>query len=319
MEHTPPFSDQDVLALRGPKHKLDAFRPYNLLHEAEPQPDGTTTAVNTIFLTNKECPFKCVMCDLWKHTLDGRTPPGAIVAQIRYALEQLPPAPIIKLYNNGNFFDPAAIPPAEYRAIAALLQEAGAGRVIVENHPKIGRRLIPRFQQALGAEIRLEIALGIESVHPEVLPKLNKKTSVQEIADTAAFLQKHDIALRGFILLNPPFVQPPTPDNYIYWCLKSIDFAFSHGFETVSIIPVRGGNGMMEQLKAGRQFYDHENATLPLPEMLLEVAEEAGRQKRGRIFVDTWDIERFFDSSVSPENQQRLRTRLNAINASGCL
>ena len=35
---------------------------------------------------------------------------GDIPAQIAYALDQLPPARQIKLYNSGNFFDHQAIP-----------------------------------------------------------------------------------------------------------------------------------------------------------------------------------------------------------------
>ena len=33
-----------------------------------------------VFLTNRECPFRCVMCDLWMNTLDETVPRGAIAA-----------------------------------------------------------------------------------------------------------------------------------------------------------------------------------------------------------------------------------------------
>ena len=45
-------------------------------------PDGR------VFVANRECPFRCVMCDLWMHTLDGDTPRGAVPAQIRGALSR---------------------------------------------------------------------------------------------------------------------------------------------------------------------------------------------------------------------------------------
>src|SRR2546430_5667940 len=48
--------------------------------------------VATVFLSNRECPFRCLMCDLWKNTLETTLPPGRIVGQIRWALERLPPA-----------------------------------------------------------------------------------------------------------------------------------------------------------------------------------------------------------------------------------
>ena len=59
------------------------------------------------------------MCDLWRNTLTETVPAGAIPQQIDYALEQLPPARQIKLYNSGSFFDRNAIPVEDYPAIAA--------------------------------------------------------------------------------------------------------------------------------------------------------------------------------------------------------
>ena len=75
----------------------------------------------TIFLTNRECPWKCLMCDLWKNTLEDSVPPGAIPEQIREALRVLPPARRIKLYNAGSFFDGRAVPPEDHAAIAELV------------------------------------------------------------------------------------------------------------------------------------------------------------------------------------------------------
>ena len=79
---------------------------------------GCVEDVATLFLTNRECPFRCLMCDLWRNTTDTRVPPGAIPQQIDYALARLPAARHIKLYNSGNFFDHQAIPPEDYAAIA---------------------------------------------------------------------------------------------------------------------------------------------------------------------------------------------------------
>src|SRR5262249_50190288 len=90
---------------RGPKNTLDPWRPYAYLWEEEAGPDGDLVPTATIFLTNTECPYRCLMCDLWRNTLDEPTPIGAIPAQIRFALDHLPPARQVKLYNAGNFFD----------------------------------------------------------------------------------------------------------------------------------------------------------------------------------------------------------------------
>lgn len=111
------------------------------------------------------------MCDLWKNTLDEATPLGAIPTQIRRALQALPPARNIKLYNSGNFFDPQAIPKADHVAIAALL--ADFRRVIVENHPRLTDYRCVEFAQLIQAQ--LEVALGLETIHPAALASLNKQ------------------------------------------------------------------------------------------------------------------------------------------------
>ena len=103
--------------------------------EQERTASGEIVPVATIFLANRECPWHCLMCDLWRNTLSGDTPLGSIPAQIEYALNRLPAARQIKLYNSGSFFDRRAIPPEDHAAIARLV--SGFERVIVECHPAL--------------------------------------------------------------------------------------------------------------------------------------------------------------------------------------
>ena len=90
-----------------------------LLVEEERAASGELVPVATVFLTNRECPWRCLMCDLWRNTLTESVPAGAIPEQIEYALARLPTARQIKLYNSGSFFDLHAIPIEDYPAIAA--------------------------------------------------------------------------------------------------------------------------------------------------------------------------------------------------------
>jgi uncharacterized Fe-S cluster-containing MiaB family protein len=113
--------DRWILERRGPREKVHAEKPYAFLVEEERFATGDIGGVATIFLTNRECPWHCAMCDLWRNTLLDTVPRGAIPAQIAYALARLPPARQIKLYNSGSFFDRGAIPPEDYEAIATCV------------------------------------------------------------------------------------------------------------------------------------------------------------------------------------------------------
>lgn len=277
-----PTTDQEILAARPPKPTLDPWLPAAFLVEPERSAAGSIDQVATIFLTNKECPFRCSMCDLWKYTLDERVPPGAIPAQIDHALERLPAAKHVKLYNAGNFFDAQAIPPEDYAAIADRVRHFET--VIVENHPRLTNERCVRFRDLLGT--RLEVALGLETIHPDVLPTLNKRMTVADFDHAARFLRDHDIDVRTFLLLKPPGLDER---DGIEWALRSIEHACDAGAGCCSIIPTRAGNGFMELLQAADGF------TPPTLRSMEEVLERAIALGRGRVFMDLWDVEKFFD------------------------
>lgn len=271
--------NQEIERLRPARNKVDPYIPYHYLHEPEPDGEGGLKQVNTIFLTSKECSFKCLMCDLWKNTLaGGSTPVGAVPTQIDYALERLPQADVIKLYNSGNFFDLKAVPPSDYAAIADKVKSYE--RVIVENHPLLCNEYCLEFKNLLTG--RLEIAMGLETIHSLAMSKLNKQLTPDGFKRAADFLRKNDIDIRAFILLNPPYLTDKAES--IKWTLETVKFAFDCGVQCCAIIPTRPGNGMVDLL------YQQGNYQPPTLDMLEEVFDQALRMQRGRVFADTWDI-----------------------------
>lgn len=290
--------DRWILDLRPAKNAVDPWRPVDFLLEQEPDQRGALVDVATLFLANRECPFRCLMCDLWRNTLDETVPAGAIPAQIRFALERLPSARHIKLYNAGNFFDPRAIPPADYPAIADLL--SGFERVIVESHPAfIGDRCL-RFQDLLAGE--LEVAIGLETAHPETLDRLNKRMTLADFRAAAEFLARHGVALRVFILIRPPFM---TEADGLEWACRSLEFSFDCGAEVCSLIPTRAGNGSLEALQRRGEFW-------PPSLVSIEAALDFGvGLRRGRVFVDLWEIDRVRSCDICwPERLARME-RIN--------
>ena len=264
----------------GPRREIDPSRPYNFLVEEEPNANGEIVSVATIFLTNRECPWKCVMCDLWENTTTETVPVGALPAQIDFALARLPPTRQIKLYNSGSFFDPGAVPVADHAAIVQRVEHYE--RVIVECHPKLVGPGCVNFARRLRGQ--LEIAMGLETVHPEVLPRLNKRMSLPQFREAAAFLAHERLALRAFILVQPPFMKP---EEALPWARNSLDFAFTCNATVASLIPTRTSAGPLQTLTEAGDF------TPPTLDTL-EAAQEYGLALcRGRTLADLWDLEKF--------------------------
>jgi archaeosine synthase beta-subunit len=265
--------DAWIISRRPAREIRDPYLPYQYFVEQECAIGGAVEPVATIFLTNRECPFHCLMCDLWPNTLTERVPPGAIPAQIDHALLNLPPARQLKLYNSGSFFDPQAIPPADYAAVARRANSFE--RVIVENHPAFTGDACLRFRDLLRG--KLEIAIGLETAHPKVLAGLNKRMTLDQFSTAANFLRRNGIDLRVFILVQPPLM--PAAEA-LAWAERSLEFAMEAGATAATLIPTRAGNGAMEALMFA-----------PPPLETLESATEYGLGlERGRVFADLWEL-----------------------------
>ena len=144
---------------------------------------------------------------------------------------------------------------------------------------------------------RLEVAIGLETAHPEALERLNKRFTVDDFRQAADILSSNAIDLRVFLLVKPPFM---TEAEGLEWACRSLDTAFAAGASVCCLIPTRGGNGAMETLR-------REGNWNPPSLVSLEAAQEYGlRLGRGRVFADIWDIEKFYSCVCSPQRAARI-------------
>ena len=295
--------DRWILARRPERLRQDPRRAYAAFVEDETAAPGVSVSCATIFLTNRECPWRCLMCDLWRNTLEESGPPGAIPDQIGEALSRLPPARRVKLYNSGSFFDRRAIPLTDHPAIASLV--APFERVIVESHPALVGDDVWRFRDTLRGD--LEVAMGLETIHPDVLPRLNKRMTLTGFRKAADAIAAHGVGLRVFVLAGLPWV---THEEARDWTLRSVEFAFDCGAASVSIIPTRAGNGAMDALA-------QDGAFAPPPLSMLEAClEDALGAPRGLAVADLWDLGSFSRCETCFEARHE---RLSAMNRSQSL
>lgn len=301
----PQKLDLEIRRLRGDRASVDPQRPNAAFVEIEPIALGRPVAAATLLLAVAECPLACAMCDLWQRTLTRPTPEGAVGRQIDWALEHLQATGrvqsrhglhTIKLYNSGSFFDPRSIPPADYAAIAGRL--GGFQRVVVENHPRFGHSRLRRFTELLGPE--LEVAVGLETVQPGMLRRLNKRMRRDDFDRFAVMLRDLRVGLRVFLMLGPPWNRFREAVN---WTRLSVRHAVRAGARHITIIPARSGNGWMEQQQ-------HRGAFAPPSLEMLAEALELAQHDVARfgsdcvVTADLWDVgERTSDAL------QRLTTR----------
>jgi len=276
-------ADQRIRSLRGPKPKTDPWSAHGTLLERERRPNGAVERAFTIFLAGSECPFTCSFCDLWRWTTDGATPRGALPTQIASSLRSLdgPPPDRVKLYNAGNFFDRRAVPIDDVPEIAGLC--APFSGVTVESHANtIGNVTVEFARQIAG---RLEIAMGLETIHPIARAQLNKRLELSRFDGAARFLADNGIDLRVFVLLGAPYVPD---DESVEWTVRTAQYAAARGASVVSLIPVRGGNGEMERLEALRHFTPPRLSQL---EAALDRCVAAGFRATA-FTADLWDVDR---------------------------
>jgi archaeosine synthase beta-subunit len=288
--------DGRIRSLRPPKAHVDPYAAHGSLLEDERRPGGKIEQALTVFLTGAECPFTCSFCDLWQWTLDGPTPPGALTRQLESVLEardgqsregqaardqtsrgRAPDR--LKLYNASNFFDKRAVPSEDLLGIARLASPFAA--ITVESHANtIGAKTLEFARQISG---RLEVAVGLETIHPTAAAHLNKRLDLTRFDSATRFLSDNDIDLRVFVLLGAPYVPV---DETVAWTVRTVEYAVGRGASLVSIIPVRGGNGELERLQGLGHF------TPPTLLQLEESLDLSLQFTRAVVTADLWDVDR---------------------------
>jgi len=221
------------------------------------------------------------------------------------ALEQvlLPFPDRLKLYNASNFFDRRAVPREDLPRLTELAAPFAA--VTVESHANTIGPLTLELANLLRPQ--LEVAVGLETIHPVAIEHLNKRLELPRFDRAAEFLLDHDIGLRAFVLLGTPYV--PT-DAMIEWTVRTAEYAAARGAARIAIIPVRGGNGETERLQREGHFAP------PTLAQLERALEQCLGLASAVVTADLWDADRL--TACATCRAERI-ARLERLNLTGRL
>ena len=299
----PTADTSRIRSLRAPKPSVDPWVAHGSTVDHERRPGGSVERALTVFLAGAECPFTCSFCDLWRWTLDGPTPRGALPAQLTRVLESLdqPLPDRLKLYNASNFFDQRAVPAEDLPALADLARPFAA--VTVESHASTIGPAALEFARLIPG--RLEVAVGLETIHPAAVGHLNKRMDLTRFDRAAEFLAEHDIDLRAFVLLGAPYVEP---EETVEWTVRTAEYAARRGAAAIALIPVRGGNGELERLAALGHFVP------PSLRQLETALDRCLGLGRAAVAADLWDVDRL---DACAECRPRRVERLRRMNLTG--
>lgn len=162
------------------------------------------------FQTRRGCPLDCSYCST--ATIEGRllrkySPQTAVEGLSRYV-----EAGFHRFYFVDNTFN---LPPSYTEALCDAIVAAGLNiqwRCIL--YPwKADDRLIGKMAKA-GC---IEVSFGFESGSENILKRLNKRFTTEDVTRIAAILKKHGIRRLGFLLLGGPVETPDTVEQSLYF------------------------------------------------------------------------------------------------------
>jgi uncharacterized Fe-S cluster-containing MiaB family protein len=134
--------------------------------------------------------------------------------------------------------------------------------------------------------------------------------SLADFDRAARLLLDSGVAMRAFILLGPP---GHCGAESVEWAQRGVEHALSLAAAYAVVIPVRPGNGILDQLERRGLFVRPTLAELT--RVLTHGLESRGSSAAGRsdgcVLADLWDVESFYDCpDCGPARAEALR-RMN--------
>lgn len=169
---------------------------------------GTLEKALVIILRTGGCTWSqkggCFMCGYRQDAYSKDVPADAIMKQFDSAMQKFDGHKIVKVFNSGSFLNKKEIPEEARNKILQTLSEKNV-KIVFETRPEyLSGTNLDEIKSISG---NLEAAIGLESAVDLVNDYcINKGSSFDDYAKASELLRKHEIGLRTYLLLKPPFL-----------------------------------------------------------------------------------------------------------------
>jgi hypothetical protein len=146
------------------------------------------------------------MCGYFNDSMLAPVSEKDLQTQLEKAMTTYKGEKIVKLFTSGSFLDPHEIPVHTQDKILATLAEQ-AEKVSVESRPEYITEKRLNDIQGIVQPKTFEVGIGLETSHDLVREKaINKGFSFNDYKKAATFLKKHQMSVKTYMLLKPPFL-----------------------------------------------------------------------------------------------------------------
>ena len=217
--------------------------------------DGKIVDTFVIILRATGCSWShksgCSMCGYFNDSLWDDVSDDDLLTQFDTAMKNYSGQKFVKIFTSGSFLDNKEISPKVRKEILNRLVQT-ADKISVESRPKyITNEKISTIKEIFNSKA-LEIGVGLETASDFVRENcINKGFTFEDYKKAAKTLKKHDVELKTYILIKPPFL---TEKESIKDAINTVDKIKSIT-DTVSFNPTNvQRNTVVNYLWARRQY-----------------------------------------------------------------
>ena len=172
--------------------------------------DGTVVDAYVIILRTRGCSWAlssgCTMCGYFNDSMLSPVSPEDLQTQFENAMQGYKQEKIVKLFTSGSFLDSSELPePVQQKIFLSLSEQAE--KISVESRPQyITEKRIKEIKKTICSK-EFEIGIGLETSSDLIREKaINKGFSFKEYTKAAALLKKHQMKVKTYVLMKPPFL-----------------------------------------------------------------------------------------------------------------